>query len=170
MATKRTGTGISAQFVDNGGVDGQFAQQVEIIYSQVASSTYATSSMRYVPIEKVATPDEEFFQIQFRATRSGRLFLRAGYAMSVDDAGDVVFDYSQLAVADGESPDGALAAGGTLTFTPGAGQTVKSLEIDTGFDVVEGDDVIFRVTRADDVGDDHPGSFNLIDLLVTVEG
>ena len=137
---------------------------IEILESNVTSANYPTSSMRYIPIEKVASPGEEYFQLQFRATRNGRLRLYPNYAMSVDDAGDVVFDYSELSVAVGESPDGALVAAGSLTFTPGAGQTAKTLAIDTGLDVVVGDNIIFRVTRADDAGDDHPGSFNLLNM------
>lgn len=169
MAIQRLLTGRSAQFVDNSGIQGQYAQQVELVYSEVTSSTYATSTMRYAPILKVTTPNEEYFQVQFRATRSGTVMLTASYAMSVDDAGDVVFDFSQLAAAVGESPNGALAAGSSLTFTPGSGQNCKSVSIDSAFDVVEGDNVVFRVTRADDAADDHPGSFNLLNLLVTVQ-
>lgn len=162
MATQREGTGISASFVDKSGVNGQFAQAVEAIVSAIQANTYTTSGLRYYPVL-----DGESFGIQFRATRSGRLWVTLSYAMSVSNGGDMTLDSEEAAIADGESVDAAPAAGDTFTWTPGTGQTRKTKDIDTGLDVVEGDDVSFVFTR-NDGGGAHTGSLNLINMLARV--
>lgn len=168
-ATKRTKTGRSAEFVDAAGVEGQYAQQVEVIYSNVAASTYATSGLRYIPISKVASPNQQYFIIQFRATRAGRLRLKIGYAMSVSNGGDTVWTPSHIEVADGEDVNGSPTTDGNVTLTPGTGATRKTWTLDTGVNVQEGDDVTYKLLRADVAGDTHTGSFNLLSLLATVE-
>ncbi len=161
MATQREGTGASASFVDTNGVNGQFAQAVEALITAVQASTYATSGVRYVPIG-----DGDSFGIQFRATRSGRLWILLSYAMSVANGGTITLDSTQLALADGEDPDTAPSAGSTTTWTPGSDNDRKTKEVDTGFNVVEGDDVAFVFTR--NASDTHTGSLNLINALVSV--
>lgn len=163
MARQRLATGRSAQFVDPSGVNGQFAQAIEVMTSSVQASTYATSGLRYYPIV-----DGGSFGIQFRATRTGRLWILLSYAMSVSNGGDMTLDSEEQAVADGESVDAAPAAGDTFNWTPGTGATRKTRDIDTGFDVVEGDDVTFVFTR-NDGGGAHTGSLNLISMLASVK-
>lgn len=169
MPTQRTNTGRSSKYVDDSGVNGQYAQAAEVVYSAIASSTYATSSFRYIPIAKVVAPNEQYVQIQFRATRSGRLKLKISYAMSVSNAGDVLIQQYQTAVADAASVDAALTTGALTTLTPGTGATRKTLTLNTAFDVVEGSDIIMRLTRDDGAGDTHTGSMNFLNILAYVE-
>lgn len=140
----------------------------EVLVSNVASSTYATSTNRYIPLSKVASPNEQYVQLQVRAERAGRLRLVLNYAMSVTDAGDVAFEYTRLQAAAGADPNGALTVLSTQTITPGAGTTFKTVSISSTDTLAAGDNYTFRVTRDDVAGDTHPGSFNLVNMTALI--
>lgn len=143
-------------------------EELEVAYSNATSSTYSTSGVRYLPLAKVANPNEEYAQFQFQARRSGRVRLYIDYAMSVDNGGDLQLDYSGAAIQDGDDPDAALGALLSETFTPGAGATRKTRVVDTTLDVVPGDDVVLQVLRDDAAGDTHTGTMNLISVKAVV--
>lgn len=166
MATARTNTGRSSQFVDSQGVPGQYAQQVEVVVSNVASSTYATSSVRYIPIAKNAT--EQYIQVQFAASRTGIVQMVIYYAMSVTNGGNLALEFDQNSYGDGDDPDVALATGEDYIVTPGSGTTRKSVTLNSLFTVTEGDDVVMKLRRENIAGDTHTGSMNIIDVFVTV--
>ncbi len=143
-------------------------EELEVLYSNATSSTYSTSGVRYIPLAKVANPNEEYVQGQFQARRSGRVRLYIDYAMSVSNGGDLQLDYSGAAIADGGNPDAALGALLSQTFTPGTGTTRKTKVVDTTLDVVPGNDVFLKILRDDDAADTHTGSMNLISVKAVV--
>ena len=143
-------------------------EEIEFIASNVTTSAYGTSLVRYLPLSKVASPDEQYAQFQFQARRSGRLRVYLDYAPSVSNGGDVQFDYSGAIINAGDDPNAALTALASQTFTPGTGATRKTLVIDTTLDVAPGDDVVYKILRDDDGADTHTGSMNIITLKAVV--
>lgn len=139
---------------------------VAVVDSNVNSAALG-NGLRYLPFDKVAVPNSEYFTLSFRSGLDGTATLKITYGMSGSHAGDVSFD-TEIAVFNlGDEPAGALADV-PQTRTPGTGTVLKEMEIELGA-VVEGDVVLATITRRDHVDDTHTGTLRIFSLSVTVE-
>lgn len=143
---------------------------VEVFYSNVDLTTYATSGLDYFPLAKNAT--EQYVKFTVKAWKAGTMKLDLTYAMSVSNGGDVAMSAATSVIEPGDDPDQALTESATFTFTPGAGATEKEVsyedEAELGVAVDSGDLVVWQIRRKNVGGDTHTGSFNLQDVHVRI--
>lgn len=146
----------------------QMWHSVEVVNSNVAATAYATSGVPYTPLAKNAT--EQYVTTEMVAPETGTLCFRLVYAMSVSNGGDVAFSVSKAVTTAGADPDTALTVSSTVTFTPGAGALLKTLDYADqsvlGMAVTAEDHVFVKIMRKNVAGDTHTGSLNLLGIGV----
>lgn len=158
-----SGGGAGTDGADGGG-------SVQVVGSNVSSSSYGTSGVVYTPLAKNATEQYVVFQVQ--AWKTGTLALTVKYAMSAANAGDVALECDYGKTTDAGDPNAALTTQASFTVTPGAQTTQKHIDNTTdatlGIAVTAGDVLIVKLTRKNIAGDTHTGTFNLIDIRAAI--
>lgn len=126
------------------------------------------NGVEYITLAKSA---DAWIEFQFRAASTGLVGVRALYAMSAANSGDVRLQVDQAIFSDGDDPTAALTVGTPFTVTPGNDTDLHTVSetdsLELRLAVLAGDLVRVRLTRTDHVDDTHTADMRVFQIAIT---